>query len=101
MATPNGKAIDAAYLLNQLKAFESQIIAVKYNIKFQFSSMPAPSTDYLDQYVQYVGITTADYTEGYFYKCVLKDGNYLWESVYQDAPEYTIKKDKTPSSTQV
>lgn len=99
MAATTGKAIDAAYLLTQLKAFESQIIAVKYNIKFQFSSMPAPSADYLDQYVQYVGVTTADYTEGYFYKCVLKDGNYLWESVYQDAPEYTIKKDKTPSST--
>lgn len=99
MAVASGKAIDAAYLLTQLKAFESQIIAVKYNIKFQFSTMPAASADYLGQFAQYVGVTTTDYTEGYFYKCVLDGATYKWEGVYQDSPEYTIKKDATPSSS--
>lgn len=99
MAISAGKAIDAAYLLKQLKAFEAQIIAVKYNIKFQFSTMPTPSAEYLGQFAQYVGVTDSNYTEGYFYKCILDGSDYKWESIYQDAPEYTIKKDAIPSST--
>lgn len=98
MATSAGKAIDAAYLLKQLKAFEAQIIAVKYNIKFQFSTMPTPSATYLGQFAQYVGVTNSNYTEGYFYKCVLDGSDYKWTSVDQSSPEYTIKKDTTPSS---
>lgn len=99
MATSAGKAIDAAYLLKQLKAFEAQVIAIKYNIKFQFSTMPTPSADYLGQFAQYVGMTNPNYTEGYFYKCVLDGSGYKWENVYQSSPEYTIKKNATPSST--
>ena len=95
MATSAGKAIDAAYLLKQLKAFEAQIIAVKYNIKFQFSTMPTPSATYLGQFAQYVGVTNSNYTEGYFYKCVLDGSDYKWTSVDQSSPEYTIKKDTT------
>lgn len=32
--TPSGKAIDAAYLLKQLQAYDTQVAAVKYNEKF-------------------------------------------------------------------
>lgn len=99
MAVSTGKAIDAAYLLTQLKAFESQIIETKYNIKFQLSTMPTASIDYLGQCVQYLGITDSTYTNGYFYECLFVDGAYKWVSIYQDAPEYTIKKDAIPSSS--
>ena len=54
MATPSGKAIDAAYLLNQLKAYDTKVAAVKYNEKFQVSTMPTAGADYLGKYFQYV-----------------------------------------------
>ena len=98
MATPSGKAIDAAYLLNQLKAYDTKVAAVKYNEKFQVSTMPTAGVDYLGKYFQYVGVTNATYTNGYFYTCVLEGSSYKWIKVQQAAPEYTIKKLTTPSS---
>ena len=98
MATPSGKAIDAAYLLNQLKAYDTKVAAVKYNEKFQVSTMPTADVNYLGKYFQYVGVTDATYTNGYFYTCVLEDSSYKWIKVQQAAPEYTIKKLTTPSS---
>lgn len=100
MATaPSGKAIDAAYLLDQLKAYDTKVATVKYNEKFQLSTMPAASVDYLAKYYQYVGVTDATYTNGYFYTCVLDGATYKWTKVQQAAPEYTIVKAKTPTST--
>ena len=98
MAIPSGKAIDAAYLLNQLKAYDTKVAAVKYNAKFQVSTMPTAGADYLGKYFQYVGVTNATYTNGYFYTCVLESSSYKWIKVQQAAPEYTIKKLSTPSS---
>ena len=98
MAIPSGKAIDAAYLLNQLKAYDTKVATVKYNEKFQVSTMPIASIDYLGKYFQYVGVTDDTYTNGYFYTCVLEDSSYKWIKVQQAAPEYTIKKLSTPSS---
>ena len=96
--TPKNKAIDAEYLLNQLKAYDTNVATVKYNEKFQVSTMPIASIDYLGKYFQYVGVTDATYTNGYFYTCVLEDSSYKWIKVQQAAPEYTIKKLSTPSS---
>lgn len=98
MVTPSGKAIDAAYLLNQLKAYDTKVATVKYNEKFQVSTMPTAGADYLGKYFQYVGVTDATYTNGYFYTCILEDSSYKWIKVQQAAPEYTIKKLSTPSS---
>ena len=97
MAIPSGKAIDAAYLLNQLKAYDTKVATVKYNEKFQVSTMPTASIDYLGKYFQYVGVTNDTYINGYFYTCVLEDSSYKWIKVQQAAPEYIIKKEDSPS----
>ena len=97
MATPSGKAIDAAYLLNQLKAYDTKVATVKYNEKFQVSTMPTADANYLGKYFQYVGVTDDTYTNGYFYTCVLEDSSYKWIKVQQAAPEYIIKKEDSPS----
>ena len=97
MAIPSGKAIDAAYLLNQLKAYDTNVATVKYNEKFQVSTMPIASIDYLGKYFQYVGVTNDIYINGYFYTCVLEDSSYKWIKVQQAAPEYIIKKEDSPS----
>lgn len=100
-ATPNGKAIDAAYLLKQLQAYDTQVATVKYNEKFQLSTMPTAEAKYVGKYIQYIGETDATYTNGYFYKGIqTTDGEnpvYKWEAVTQSAPEYTIKKESNPS----
>lgn len=48
------------------------------------SVLPEPSEELLGQIVQYVGLSDATYTNGYFYKCV-SDGaaepTYSWENV--------------------
>lgn len=50
----------------------------------QYSTMPTASADNVGDIVQFVGTTTASYTNGYFYKCV-SDGadpaTYSWEEV--------------------
>ena len=97
MATPSGKAIDAAYLLNQLKAYDTKVATVKYNEKFQVSTMPTADANYLGKYFQYVGVTNDIYINGYFYTCVLEDSSYKWIKVQQAAPEYIIKKEDSPS----
>jgi len=47
----------------------------------QFSVMPVANASRINQIVQYTGTTTASYTNGYFYKCVLDGSNYVWENV--------------------
>ena len=58
-------------------------LADKQNI-IQYSTMPTASADNVGDIVQFVGTTTASYTNGYFYKCV-SDGadpaTYSWEEV--------------------
>lgn len=50
----------------------------------QYSTMPTAGVDYVGKIVQYIGATDANYTNGYFYKCV-SDGQdpatYSWEAV--------------------
>lgn len=98
MAIPSGKAIDAAYLLTQLKHFDSQVSAIKYNEKFQVEEMPIPSDKNIGKIVQYIGNTTSLYTNGYFYKGVEvtdeQGVSYKWQAVTQEGTggNYTIKK---------
>lgn len=55
-------------------------------------TMPNASADLVGTTVQYVGTTTTNYTNGYFYKCVRNDGTYSWVyiSTYDDTE---IKQD--------
>lgn len=46
--------------------------------------MPTPSAAYIDAIVQFAGVTDANYTNGYFYKCVSngeEPATYSWEQV--------------------
>lgn len=47
----------------------------------QYSTMPTASADIVNKIVQYTGTTNQNYTNGYFYKCVLSNNNYIWENV--------------------
>jgi hypothetical protein len=57
-----------------------QGLATKNDI-FQYETMPTASADLVGKVVQYIGTTTASYTNGYFYECV-SDGavtpSYSW-----------------------
>ena len=44
----------------------------------QFDTMPTASSENVGQIVQYVGETTEDFINGYFYKCVEESGVYSW-----------------------
>lgn len=47
----------------------------------QVSTMPTASASELGKIYQFVGTTTLDYTNGYFYKCVENDNVYSWERI--------------------
>lgn len=55
----------------------------------QFSAMPTASADYLNRVVQYVGATTANYENGFFYKCELVSGSYVWSAVLVSSGDIT------------
>lgn len=54
------------------------------NDVFQYETIPTASADLVNTIVQYIGTTTVNYTNGYFYKCV-SDGavtpTYSWVEV--------------------
>lgn len=54
----------------------------------QYSTMPTASAANVDQIVQFIGTTDANYTNGYFYKCV-SDGavtpTYSWSNIQVQA----------------
>lgn len=60
-----------------------KIDQIKQDI-IQVTELPTASEDELDKIYQFTGETTADYTNGYFYKCV-SDGaatpTYSWEKI--------------------
>lgn len=52
----------------------------------QYDTMPTPSSSNEGQILQYIGTTTSDYTNGYFYECVNDSGVYKWvEKLVQDS----------------
>lgn len=46
----------------------------------QRNVLPTASADELGNIYQYIGATTADYTNGYFYQCVADGAGYKWEN---------------------
>ena len=64
----------------------------------QVTSMPTASSDELNNIYQFVGTTTVDYINGYFYKCVENDGVYSWENINtQDS----YNKDEVYTKTEI
>ena len=54
----------------------------------QYDTMPVPSTTNEGQILQYIGNTTSNYTNGYYYKCVNDGGVYKWVNIkVQDGEE--------------
>lgn len=54
------------------------------NVRVQYTTMPTPSATLEGNVVQYIGTTTAVYTNGYFYKCIPNpevSGAFIWENV--------------------
>lgn len=45
----------------------------------QIDTLPAASASNVGEIYQYVGTTTSDYTNGYFYRCAEHDGSYSWD----------------------
>jgi hypothetical protein len=60
--------------------------------KMQYSTMPTASADNEGKIYQYVGTTDANYTNGYYYKCVENSGSYSWqlvENINDQTPTFT------------
>ena len=53
----------------------------------QFTTMPSPSVDWVDQIIQFIGTSTNTYTKGHFYICKLDGGNYVWEEIRVEMEE--------------
>ena len=52
----------------------------------QYDTMPTPSSSNEGQILQYIGTTTSNYTNGYFYECINDGGTYKWvEKLVQDS----------------
>ena len=52
----------------------------------QYDTMPSPSASNEGQILQYIGTTTSNYTNGYFYQCINDGGVYKWvEKSVQDS----------------
>lgn len=50
----------------------------------QYEELPTATEELVDKIYQYIGETDADYTNGYFYKCVEDSENpetYIWEAI--------------------
>lgn len=47
----------------------------------QYDTMPTASSTLVGTIVQYVGSTTATYTKGYWYECVLDGATYKWQNI--------------------
>lgn len=71
----------------------------------QYTTLPEAKALYDGDIVQYIGETTTDHTQGYFYRCVESSttpGTYAWEQVnIQPAPDMSSKVDKVSTTDQV
>ena len=63
---------------------QTNITASDIGASSAVTSLPTASADNLNKIIQYIGETTEDYTQGYFYKCV-SDGQdpatYSWQQI--------------------
>ncbi len=69
---------------------------------FRYTTMPTAGEELEGEIVEYIGATTLDYTNGYFYKCVSDGGDpavYSWENIpVQDMGE-KIQYEVLPTPT--
>ena len=63
--------------MEEVVEYIGEAVATKENA-FRVTEMPEPSEENAGDIIQYIGETTANYINGYFYKCVLDDGAYKW-----------------------
>ena len=78
-------------LPDNTKDIVENIVAINNEIDekqdiLQYSTLPTPSSDNVGAIVEYIGTTTSDYTNGYFYQCKFDGTNYRW-----------VQKDVQPS----
>ena len=60
--------------------------------KMQYSTMPTASAENEGKIYQYVGTTDANYTNGYYYKCVENNASYSWqlvENIKEQTPTFS------------
>lgn len=65
----------------------------------QYSIMPNAGADYENKIVQFIGTTTSDFVNGYFYKCVNDGGIYYWQAVTFSDGEFVPQLDIFPEAT--
>ena len=66
--------------IDQLQGSMLDALAGKEDI-FRYNTLPSPSVDIENVIVQYIGVTNANYTNGYYYQCVespVGSGTYIW-----------------------
>ena len=71
-----GAQIDTSGILWILLSDGNRVNCGKINN--QFTVLPTPGATNVGAILQYVGSTTAQYVNGYFYECVLDGGTYKW-----------------------
>ena len=81
----DGITVDSAIDDTSVNPVENQAIAAALDEKqdiIQYDVMPVASASIHGQIVQFIGLTTATYQNGYYYKCVEdidNPGTYIWQ----------------------
>lgn len=67
----------------------------------QYDSVPTASSEYEGKIIQFIGTTDANYTNGYFYKCIDNSGTYEWinVNVQTDVVGQIIQYDTVPTAS--
>jgi len=79
-------ATDTTYIAGNNVYIDPSDNSINVDVSFkqdimQYELMPTAGIDYQNKIVQYIGTTTNNYTNGYFYKCVEDDSVYSWENI--------------------
>lgn len=72
---------DAAVREEVIGDYELSLLTDVVDKAIQVKSLPIASSEELDNVYQYVGTTTLEYTNGYFYKCTTDGSTYTWEQL--------------------
>ena len=69
--------------VNKVNSSDGSLSVIASRGQFiQYSVMPTPSVDIVNKIVQYIGTSTSNYTNGYFYKCTeVSTGVYNWVNI--------------------
>lgn len=72
---------DAAVREEVIGDYELSLLTDVVDKAIQVKSLPIASAEELNNVYQYVGTTTLEYTNGYFYKCTTDGSTYAWEQL--------------------